>query len=129
MSNEIILEFAKKLVKNVRDNSIRSCDSQLSKKSNSPIAKRWRELIDANNITELQRTMIIDCIDDVLFHLLDAIDNNKLELAYITDKKENVILSEQGLGEMAGSYASNEWNEQFSDERISNDFNDLDIEF
>ena len=129
MDNKIILEFVKNLIKNVRDTTIKSCDSQLAEGANSSIAKRWRELIDSNNIAELQKAMIVDCIDDALFHLLDAIDNNQLRLAYITDKNENIVLSEKGLGEMAGSYASNDWNDQFSEERVPDNFSDLDIDF
>ncbi len=126
MGNKLINEFAEKLIKSVRDNAIRSCDSQLSKESNSPIAKRWRKLVDSKNIEELQKTLITDCIDDVLFHLLEAIDNKELDLSFISNKGLSINLSEEGLGEMSGSYASNDWIEQFSNERFIDDFGDLD---
>ena len=120
-SGKIDISEAEKLIKNVRDNTIKSCDSQLLKESNSPIAKRWRELVNSGNINELQKTLIVNCIDDTLFHLLDAIDKRKININYITNKNETINLSEAGLGEMAGSYASNNWIEQFSDERFSDD--------
>ena len=125
MDKKEIREFAKKLIQKVRDNAVRSCDSQLSMTSNSPIAKRWREIVDSNDITKLQKTMIVDCIDDALFHLLDAIDNNQLKMIYLTDNNKRIDLAEEGLGEMSGSYASNDWTEQFSSERYSDNFLDL----
>ena len=129
MEKRLILEFAEKLIKNVRDNTIRSCDSQLSKESNSPVAKRWRELADSGKLEELQRTLITNCIDDTLFHLLEAIDNKKLNISYLSNNGENINLSEKGLGELSGSYASNDWIEQFTDERFSDDFDDLNLDF
>lgn len=129
MDNKQIFEFAEKLVKDVRDNAIRSCDSQLSEKSNSPIAKRWRELVKSGKVEELQKTLIVDCIDDALFFLLKAIDNKELNLNYISKDNRIIKLAEEGLGEMAGSYASKDWIEKFSNERYSDNFSDLDLDF
>lgn len=44
MTQEEITEFAKLLVRHVRDNAIKNCDSQLySHNMKAPITRRWQE--------------------------------------------------------------------------------------
>src|SRR5262245_18208776 len=78
-----IEEFAKLLVREVRDRSVLSCDGQLNPESNSPVAKRWRENLVGKSSTALARSMIPDCIDDALFHLLHAIDSGALHVSFV----------------------------------------------
>ncbi len=103
MSNTIVF-FGKKIVEQVRDNAIRSCDQNLEKRMQSPIAKRWRKKKEEGNIEELQKAMIADCVDEIIFQLLNAIDQADLHISITTTNGKIVDLSEEGLGELAGWY-------------------------
>jgi hypothetical protein len=74
-----IEEFARLLVREVRDKAIANCDMLLESNGNSPPAKRWREKINGTS-KELGSTMIPDCVDQTLFYLLHAIDTGVLRL-------------------------------------------------
>lgn len=118
---EEIIQFAKLIVQNVRDSAIKSCDVQLhTKNMNSPIAKRWRDAKDIGNIDELEEMIISDCVDDTIFHLLQAIDQGILNLSFNAQNGEKINLSTNGLGELSGWYMG-EWRSKYSNERYSND--------
>jgi hypothetical protein len=120
MQQELINVFIESLVKNVRDRAIASCDIQLyTSNMNSPIAARWNRIKKEETINEFAEMLISDVVDDVLFSFLDAIDNGILEIIVkINDKQIN--LSEDGLGELGGSYMG-EWRSEFTKERCFND--------
>lgn len=121
-----IEEFAKKLVENIRDAAIKNCDSQLNENMNAPVAKRWRELKKKGNLEELQKTMISDCIDEVVFSVLMSIDQGLLNISYKTDSGKAINLPEEGLGELSGWYmGSGGWRAIFSKERFVDDFSDM----
>lgn len=128
MLNSEIEEFAEIFVQKVRDHSIRSLDSQQMPISNSPIAKRWRQSNqNEQGRSSLQQVMIPDCVDDALFHLLNAIDSGELKLLFVSKSGKVVDLSNAGLGELAGWYmgSSEGWRAKFSKERFVDDFEDL----
>jgi len=120
-----IEEFARALVRNVRDASIRNCDALSKGSDGSPIAKRWK---DANPSlgSELPSVMIPDSIDEAVFQLLHAIDEGLLRLKYVSDSGREVDLRIEGGGELAGWYMmSGGWRAMFSNERFVDDFSDL----
>lgn len=119
-------EFARTLVRQVRDAAIRSCDRQLDPAAQSPIATRWAEAFSAGP-TEAVRTAIPDCIDETIFWLLQAIDQGILRLSYTDEAGDVVDLNELGLGELSGWYmGSGGWRAQHSEQRFVDDFADLD---
>lgn len=121
-----IEEFAKRLVEHVRDNAVRSSDAALRPTARSPVAKRWAKAVAEKSCTETAATVIPDIVDDVIFYLLDAIDNGNLKLAFTASNGTVVDLTEQGLGELAGWYMGTEgWREKYSKERFVDDFSDL----
>jgi hypothetical protein len=122
-----IEEFAKLLVKEVRDRAILSCDSRLKKCFKGPIAKRWRANLRDKSSRDLAKSMIPDCIDDALFYLLYAIDSGVLRLSFTASNGNVVDLTTDGLGELAGWLAMGKggWKSHYSQQRFVDDFEDL----
>ena len=121
MMQDEIIQFAKLIVQNVRDTTIKGCDGQLSTDNlNSPIAKRWQDAKNKGNIDDFEEMIISDCVDDTIFCLLQAIDQGILNLSFNADNGESVNLSKSGLGELSGWYMG-EWRSKYSKERCSND--------
>ena len=110
-----IEEFAKLLVKNVRDAAVRNCDGLLQPHANSPVARRWRDTrVAATNIA----VVVPDAVDEVVFSLLQAIDQGAVRLKFVSSAGIEVDLTEEGLGELSGWYmGSGGWRAMFSKER------------
>ena len=119
-------EFGRTLVRKVRDAAIRSCDRQLDPNSRAPVAKRWTEALATMTPQELAQTVVADSVDEVIFHLLQTIDQGVLRLSYTTEEGEVIDLAQAGLGELSGWYmGSGGWRAQFSEQRFVDDFSDL----
>ena len=77
-------ELVKALIENVRDRAIDSCEVLLSETARGQRAARWRASAVGGRADP--HRMIADCVDDVVFHVLDAIDNDLVPLrAVVTD--------------------------------------------
>jgi|SRR5215469_6273361 len=122
-----ILEFAKILVREVRDAAIKSCDLCLRPDVSHVIAKRWRESARAGQLEPVAKVLIPDIVDDTIFYLLRAIDEGALKLSFTDSNGRTINLSEEGLGELAGWYGggTDGWCEKYSKERVPDDFPDL----
>lgn len=126
MANQKIAEFAKVLLQKVRDKTIESCDNLLDPTANNVISRRWQAKIADGSSSDLATTIIADCVDDTLFHLLHAIDEGLLHLSFVGRDGAVVDLTADGEGELAGAYmASGGWRSQFSKTRFVDDFEDL----
>lgn len=124
MESREIEEFASILIKEVRDRSIINCDSQLKENSNSPNAKRWRQL-DVKRNEEIFKAVIADCVDITIANLLTAIDQGILNLKFISSNNNEVELNKSN-DELTGWYmGSGEWREKYSKERFFDDFKDM----
>lgn len=124
MESQEIEEFARILIKEVRDRSIINCDSQLNNISNSPNAKRWREL-GANHNEELIKAVIADCVDITVANFFNAIDQGVLDLKFKSSNNNEVELNKAN-DELTGWYmGSGEWREKYSNQRFFDDFKDL----
>ena len=118
-----IEEFARALVKQVRDATIRSCDALLQPQAGSPVAHRWKAL--ATDSSDL-RTVIADAVDETVCGVLQAIDHGLLRLKYVSSGGREVDLTEEGQGELTGWYiGSGGWRALYSAERFVDDFADL----
>lgn len=118
-----IEEFAKTLVRQVRDASVRNCDGLLQPQAGSPVARRWKGL--AASPSDLA-TVVPDAVDEVMFSLLQAIDQGALRLKFVSSSGREIDLTEEGLGELSGWYmSSGGWRAMFSEERFVDDFADL----
>jgi hypothetical protein len=111
--------FAVMLMRRVRDRAIRDCDRLASGTMVGPSAEHWRELLqtDARRAVE---ALIPSIVDQVLFELLGAIDNDELPLAWRREDGSFIPLEELGLGEMAGWLMGSDgsWRGRFSAERV-----------
>ncbi|WP_437576988.1 hypothetical protein [Sorangium sp. So ce887] len=124
MSNPEIEEFAKTLVRQVRDSAVRNCDSMLRPDTRSPVAKRWAEARKHGTSPDV---VIPDAIDETIFCLLQAIDQGILRVKFVTSSGKEVDLTQEGLGELSGWYmGSGGWRAMYSQERFVDDFADLD---
>jgi len=125
MTQEEITEFAKLLVKNVRDAAINSADNQLyANNLNSPVAKRWRDYRENGNIDKFGESVIADTVDDTIFYFLLAIDEGLLNLSFTTPDGKNIPLTSDIIGELGGWYVG-EWRSKYSAKRCSNDLDSL----
>jgi hypothetical protein len=107
------------LIEHVRDTAIGSCDSVLD--STTRTAKRWKK---AGATTTGLRVLIPDIVDDVIFHLLNAIDNNELRLKFTDKDGHTVNLLKEGKSELGGEYMGGNWRAKFSKERFADDVDD-----
>ncbi|HVC77493.1 MAG TPA: hypothetical protein VND96_13355 [Candidatus Micrarchaeaceae archaeon] len=71
--------------------------------------------------------MIPDIVDQVLLHLVDAIDNGHLPLSWQSQDHSYVSLALAGQSEMAGWVAMGKggWIERFSKQRFNDYLSDL----
>jgi hypothetical protein len=128
MPHNCVEKLGQLLVERIRDPSIRSCDSALSATARHRKAQRWREAASAGDWQTLARELIADCVDDVLFRLLYALDEGVLPLG-IKDGDCWVELSQLGEGELAGLYmGSPGWRTQYSAERVNDDLKGISLE-
>ena len=125
MGKHEIEEFAAALVANIRDAAVRSCDAILQPNANSPVAARWRKAAGVGGAVPPD-VVIPDCVDEVVFHLLNAIDQGVIRLSFQSSTGTVVDLGEEWLGELAGWYmCSGGWRSRYSKERFVDDFADL----
>jgi hypothetical protein len=120
-----IEEFARTLIREVRDRAIADCDMLLRAEGNSPAAKRWREKLNSGSTKDLAVTMIPDCVDDTLFYLLHAIDSGALRISFVASNGNVVNLTEEGMAELAGWLGGDGWISKYSEQRFINDVQDL----
>ena len=119
-----IEEFAKILVRQVRDGAIQSSDRTLHAQHH--IAERWRNAGRDGDVEKIATVLIPDIVDNVIFHLLRSIDQNALKISFTASSARTVDLAEDGLGELGGWYmGSDGWRAMFSGERFVDDFSDL----
>lgn len=123
-----IEEFAKILVQKVRDAAIQSSDRELQPNAGSPVAARWRDASQHSMPDEFAEVLIPDIVDDTVFYLLNAIDQELLHLKFVSSSGKEVDLIEDGLGELSGWYmGSGGWRAMHSEERFVDDCADLDL--
>lgn len=116
MSTAMRDRFAELLVQQVRDAAIEACDSMLQPHADSFRARRWRKACQS---PECIREVIPDIVDDAIFALLLAIDNEVLSLRYVSPDGSSVDLAELGNGEMAGAYLGDDgWRKRFARQRF-----------
>ena len=126
MPSPEIEEFAKVLV-NVRDAAIQSCDRELRPGANSVAARRWREAMRDATPESFARTIIPDVVDEAIAQLLGAIDQQLLLLSFAASNGKTVDLVKEGLGELSGWYGGGRgsWVAEYSKERYADDLSDL----
>jgi hypothetical protein len=126
-TNRDVEEFAQRLVEFVRDQSVEASDRLLRGKTMGPLGDRWRAAAEDETARDAVNLLIPDVVDQVLFHLLDAIDNDHLPLLWPGSEGAAIGLSSAGLGEMAGWYTMGRggWIERFSRQRYFDALADL----
>ena len=120
MPKQNIEVFAERLVQLVRDRAIQNCSVGLGPGPRSPVGKRWASVLGQSNFDALKDVIIPDCIDEAIFCLLYAIDNEELALLFTAPDGQVVDLNKDGHGEMGGWYMGGDegWRERFSREKI-----------
>ena len=119
-------EFAKILVEKVRDAAIQSNDRTLS--AEHVIAKRWKAAAASGSPDAFAKVLIPDIVDSTISHLLDAIDQELLRLAFTASNGKSLDLTTvaKESGELSGWYkGGGGWIEKYSKERFIDDFADL----
>jgi hypothetical protein len=120
MEKEDLNEFARSLIKYVRDAAVGSMYVQLHAGNlGSPIVKRWHDMKFQGNIDKMCEMIISDTLDDTIFNLLEAIDSNNMDFSFTTKAGKMINLNEEGYGELGGSYMG-EWRSELSNEPCFN---------
>ena len=129
MPSPEIEEFARILIREVRDAAIQSTDRSLRADAPDPVAKRWKEWPREHtvNLESVVTMVAADIVDDTIFHLLRAIDQELLQLSFTASNGKTVNLTKDGLGELGGWYmGSPGWRAAYAKERFVDDLADLD---
>ncbi len=114
-------EFARQLMRAVRDEAIRSCDRYLGSDPRTPVARRWANATDVAGI-EAIRMAIPDIVDEVIFYFLNrGVDQGVLPLVFRASSGTEVDLADVGDGELGGWFMT-AWRQKYSEERFSDDF-------
>jgi hypothetical protein len=125
MRNPDVEQFAKILMREVRDSAIKSLDNLNDPEAtNAVIGKRWQEKIEHGSTRDAIATIIPDCVDEALFYLLNAIDNKIIPLSFTTKDGRLIDLAEEGESEMAGWFEGGDWKSEYSQQRFYNDYED-----
>lgn len=121
-------EFARILVQKVRDAAIQSCDRRVRRPNpRSPIVARWKQAALHGTPEGFAEVLIPDIVDETVFYLLNAIDQELLHLKFVSSSGKEIDLTEDGLGELSGWYmGSGGWRAMHSEERFVDDLVDLD---
>ena len=110
----------------VRDKAIRACDELVAGNVRGLSGERWSEVLKTEEIRSAIKYLLPDVVDETLFALLDAIDNDKLDLVIASTSGNSAALTAKGMGELAGwLMGSGGWRSQFSAERHFDDFKDI----
>lgn len=94
--------FAEMLMLLVRDQSIKDCDALAARRMGGEDGKRWRDVLADGRARDAVRELIPDIVDQVLFRLLNALDQGDVPLAWQREDGSYVDLYELGKSEMAG---------------------------
>lgn len=119
-----IEEFVKILVREVRDPAIRNSVLRLRPDVTTAIAQRWRESARTGQLEQIAKTLIPDVVDDAIFYLLRAIDQDVLQLSFTDSNGQTVNLNKEGHSELGGWFAG-DWCKKYTKERFIDDFPDL----
>lgn len=67
----------------IRDTTIDSVVFMTEPSYKGPRRERWRNALEGADVDEIRR-VLVDVVDETIFHVLDAIDNGQLKL-YVVD--------------------------------------------
>ena len=122
-------EFAKALIRQVRDLAISNLDGQIQQTSLSPPAKRWRERSNGAVPGALALEPIPDCVDAAVFEILNAIDSGNIRLFFRASSGDLLDLAELGMGNLESCYLGKDgFVERYSAQRCADDFSDLTLD-
>jgi len=115
-----LARFAEILIHQVRDQPIRICDHLAAGRMHGPDGERWRGVLAGAEARAAVTELLPDIVDQVLAHLLNALDQGDLPLAWRGEDGSCVDLYDLGRGEMAGwLFGEDSWRERFSGDRFT----------
>lgn len=112
--------FARAIVA-IRDTAISSCGTAIAATTVGDVAERWRAALAGAEVESVRRSLIPDVVDSTIFALLNAIENDDLEL-FIRNPDSGAFLSLSDVGrwEMAGDYIGDDgWREAYSSHPVN----------
>jgi len=122
MPSREIEEFAKILVKEVRDATIEECDSNFRPDVRDVIAQRWRKALGSGDADRIADVLIPDIVDATISYLLRALDQEMLPLTFKASNGKTVDLPKDGEGELVGwCFGGEGWREKYSRQRVFDD--------
>lgn len=109
----------------LRDEAISDCDLNAMGRMLSANEEPWRTVVQSPEIQQAVGAVIPEIVDQVIFRLLDATDNDVLPLAWQTTDGTWASLDDLSTGGMAGSFIA-DWRHRFSSQRFRDGLSDLD---
>ena len=114
------------LIQHVRDRAIQECDRLAAGHSVGPDGQLWNDVLSSTDGRGAVTALIPGIVDQTMFQLLHALDNELLPFAFRHADGSLVPLDDVGMGEMAGWYmGSPGWRHSFSGERFSDPLSGL----
>lgn len=98
----------------VRDQAIVSCDRLTEGLIQGPSGERWRRVMAEESAEDALRTLLPEIVDQTLFQLLDAIDNDRIPLLWRGEDGTQAPLRDVGQWEMAGWLMGGDWPTRYS---------------
>ena len=115
--SELVEEFARALIRQVRDEAIDAAERQFTNRTAK--GDRWRRLATELAPRDLVIELIPDVVDEAISALLWAIDDGRLALWFKPAGGQAEDLRVAGEGEMLGWYADeSEWLTRYSGQRF-----------
>jgi hypothetical protein len=115
--NAELQRFAELLMTKVRDQAIAECDRLARGEIRGPSGERWRAAKAGSDTEVALLRLIPDIVDQTLFELLDAIDNDVFPILWRGEDGSVDALREIGKWEMAGWLAGGDWPRTYSAQR------------
>ena len=119
--------FARSLIEQVRDQTIRDADAMLNGELGGVIGERWRQVLE-QPCRQAVHDLIPEIVDRTISTLLGEVDNDELPLAWQTRAGECAALSDLSPDALMGWYLGGGWREDYARERFFNPFEDADDE-
>lgn len=112
--------FAELLMRLVRDQAIDTCDALAAGRMGGYTGRRWRKhLGDDERVRQAVTVVIPEIVDEVLFALLNALDQGDLPLAWRGADGSCADLTELGGSELAGDFIGEDgWRDHYSSQRF-----------
>ncbi|GIH10186.1 hypothetical protein Rhe02_82530 [Rhizocola hellebori] len=113
--------FAELLMRLVRDQAISNLDVYAAGRIGGAIGEHWKMVLADPACRDAMLELLPEVVDEVLFQLLNALDNGDLPMAWRCEDASYADLYDMGRSEMAGEFLGTDpdgWRVKHSQQRF-----------